>query len=115
MTKEEKVEQKRLKEQRVLEEMVAIYCKHHHADYKRGQLCPVCQDMADYAKQRSEKCPFMEHKTFCNNCKVHCYKPERREEIRKIMRYSGPRMLYVHPGMAIWHLVCSTKEKKKDK
>ena len=22
-----------------------------------------------------ERCPFMENKTFCSACKVHCYKP----------------------------------------
>lgn len=26
------------------------------------------------------------------------------EEIRRVMRYAGPRMLYTHPILAIWHL-----------
>lgn len=29
-----------------------------------------------YARLRSDKCPFMETKTFCSNCKVHCYKED---------------------------------------
>ena len=60
----------------------------------------------------------MEEKTFCANCKVHCYKPEMREQIRQVMRFSGPRMLLYHPFLAIWHLVCSKenrKNKQKDK
>lgn len=75
-------------------------------------MCTQCRKLADYAKIRSEKCPFMEQKTFCVNCKVHCYKPQMREEIRRVMRFSGPRMLLYHPGMAIWHLVCSIRERK---
>ena len=69
--------------------------------------------MLDYAITRSEKCPFMEHKTFCSNCRVHCYKPELREKIRVVMRFSGPRMIMVHPLLAIRHLLESKKEKKR--
>lgn len=32
----------------------------------------------------------METKTFCSNCKVHCYKPEMREKIRDVMRFPAP-------------------------
>ena len=78
-----------------------------------GQICPVCQELLDYARLRSEKCPFMKEKTFCANCKVHCYKPEVREQIRQVMRFSGPRMLIYHPVLAVWHLICSKKESKK--
>lgn len=34
-----------------------------------------------------EKRPFMETKTFCSQCKVHCYKKDKREQIRKVMRF----------------------------
>ena len=76
-------------------------------DRQAGQICPVCQELLDYARLRSEKCPFMKEKTFCANCKVHCYKPEVREQIRQVMRFSGPRMLIYHPVLAVWHLICS--------
>ena len=111
----DKVEKKRQKEQYVVEEMIRLYCRKNHPKEKRqeGKKCPDCQRLSDYAKQRSQKCPFMEEKTFCANCKVHCYKPEMREQIRQVMRFSGPRMLLYHPFLAIWHLVCSKKESKK--
>ena len=67
----------------------------------------------DYANMRSNKCPFMETKTFCSNCKVHCYKPEMREKIREVMRYSGPRMIFHHPAAAIHHVILTKKEKKQ--
>ena len=71
----DKVEKKRQKEQYVVEEMIRLYCRKKHPKEKRqeGQMCPDCQKLSDYAKQRSQKCPFMEEKTFCANCKVHCY------------------------------------------
>lgn len=107
-----KIERKRQKEQMVVSEMIALYCrKNHRAGGK--QLCPDCRKLSDYAQARSEHCPFMENKTFCANCKVHCYKPEMREQIRAVMRFSGPRMLLYHPILAIWHLICTLREKKK--
>lgn len=108
------IEKKRQKEQYVVEEMIRLYCRKNHKEYneKSRQMCPACQELSDYAKMRSEKCPFMEQKTFCANCKVHCYKPEMRERIREVMRFSGPRMLFYHPILAIWHLICSMKEKR---
>ena len=104
------IEKKRKKEQMVVEEMIRLYCKgNHHA----SDLCPECSELAEYAKQRSEKCPFMKEKTFCANCKVHCYKKEMREKIRKVMRYSGPRMIIYHPVLAMWHLISSKQERRR--
>ena len=41
----------------------------------------------------------------CKNCPVHCYKPEMREQIRIVMRWAGPRMLFYKPIAAIKHLL----------
>ena len=105
------IEQKRQREQVIVSQMIALYCKrkHHHRD----GLCPECQALDTYAKMRSDRCPFMESKTFCSNCKVHCYKPEMREKIREVMRFSGPRMIFYHPLMAIRHVIESRREKRK--
>lgn len=110
-----KIEKKRHKEQYVVEEMIKLYCRKNHKEYNRQEkkMCPVCQELSDYAKLRSGKCPFMEKKTFCANCKVHCYKPQMREQIRTVMRFSGPRMILYHPVLAMWHVICSVREKYK--
>ncbi len=55
----------------------------------------------------------METKTFCANCRVHCYKPAMREKIRAVMRFSGPRMIFHHPVAAIWHVIETKREKKR--
>ena len=56
--------------------------------------------------------PFMETKNFCFNCKVHCYKADMRQKIREVMRFSGLRMIFHHPILAIRHVIESKKEKK---
>lgn len=102
---------KREREKTTVSEMIALYCKKHHK-IKDG-LCPACAELNEYARLRSDKCPFMETKTFCSNCKVHCYKPEMREKIREVMRFSGPRMIFTHPVMAIRHVIESKREKRR--
>ncbi|MCQ2109112.1 MAG: nitrous oxide-stimulated promoter family protein [Fibrobacter sp.] len=95
--------------------MIALYCRKIHGT--KGSLCNDCQVLCDYARERSAKCRFMETKTFCAHCKVHCYKPEMREKIRTVMRFSGPRMIIYHPLTALWHMACTIQQKhqmKKD-
>ena len=104
------IESKREKEKRIVGEMIKLYCRKNH---KRRELCDECRTLKEYAEIRSDKCPFMETKTFCSNCKVHCYKAEMREKIRQVMRFSGPRMVMYHPIMAVSHLTESKKEKRK--
>ena len=101
-------ETKRNKEKQVVQMMIGLYCRNNH--HQKG-LCGKCQKLVEYAHERIENCPFMESKTFCSNCKVHCYKDEMRQQIREVMRYSGPRMIFHNPIMAISHLLESRKEK----
>ena len=104
------VQSKRAREKETVSLMIAIYCRKKHGG---KTLCPDCAALDSYARQRSDKCPFMETKTFCSNCKVHCYKPDLREKIREVMRFSGPRMIFHHPIMAIRHVMETKKEKKR--
>lgn len=105
------VEDKRRREKETVSQMIALYCRKKHGT--KGELCPDCASLDVYARLRSDKCPFMETKTFCSNCKVHCYKKEMREKIREVMRFSGPRMIVVHPVMALRHVIESKKEKRR--
>ena len=105
------VESKRRREKAMVSRMIALYCRKQHRS--KGGLCPECAELAAYARQRSDKCPFMETKTFCSNCRVHCYKPEMREKIRAVMRFSGPRMLFSHPAAAIRHMIETRREKRR--
>lgn len=104
------VQSKREREKETVSFMIAIYCRKKHGG---KTLCPECAALETYARQRSDKCPFMETKTFCSNCKVHCYQKDMREKIREVMRFAGPRMIFHHPVMAIRHVIETRKEKKR--
>ena len=101
---------KREREKQLVSQMIALYCRKKHGG--KG-LCPDCAALNTYARQRSDRCPFMETKTFCSNCKVHCYKPEMRAQIRAVMRFSGPRMVFHHPVIAVRHVLEASKEKRR--
>lgn len=115
-----------LREARTIEAMVHIYCRQKHSGddavksdvphsvLREAALCTECSDLLEYALLRLEKCPFQEEKSTCANCKVHCYKPDRREDIRAVMRYAGPHMLYRHPYLAFMHLVIDSRHAAPD-
>ena len=110
---QDQLQRKRDREKQVVREMIALYCRknHRHPD----GLCSSCAALDAYARQRSDRCPFMENKTFCSNCRVHFYNREMREQIRRVMRFSGPRMLLHHPVMALRHVIESRREKQRMK
>lgn len=103
-------ETKRQREKETVSRMIALYCRKNHGG---KTLCPNCAALEAYAQSRSDRCPFMETKTFCSNCRTHCYRPDMRKKIREVMRFSGPRMIFHHPVMAVRHLIDSLKEKKR--
>ncbi|WP_300725986.1 nitrous oxide-stimulated promoter family protein [uncultured Bacteroides sp.] len=94
------------REKRTVEQMVRLYCR-----YKEGnkELCPSCAGLLQYALARLSHCPFGEGKPTCRKCTVHCYKPEMKEKIRAVMRFSGPRMLLYHPIDTLRHLLDEKK------
>jgi hypothetical protein len=99
------------REQLTVEIMIRMYCGVHHAQpaitatERGGDLCPDCQALLDYSNVRVEKCRFGADKPVCACCTVHCYRPEMREQIRTVMRYSGPRMTWRHTSLAVRHLL----------
>lgn len=109
------LEKKREQEKKLLKIMIGIYCRGSHGgrNGNKKELCDSCSALQEYALFRTEKCPFMETKTFCSACKVHCYAKEQREMIRQVMRYSGPRMIFSHPILAVRHVCVTIKEKRK--
>ena len=104
------VQTKRQREKETVSLMIRLYC---HKKHGCKELCPECAALDAYARQRSDKCPFMETKTFCSNCKVHCYKKDMREKILEVIRFSGPRMIFHHPVMALRHVIETKKEKRR--
>jgi hypothetical protein len=91
------------RERRTIEAMIGIYCRDHHE--QRKGLCERCGEVFAYAELRLDKCLFPDNKPTCAHCPVHCYKPAMRDQVKQIMRYAGPRMIYNHPYLAIRHIL----------
>jgi len=89
------------RELRTIDAMVRCYCHNRHQT--AGNLCDECQSLFDYATLRLDRCRFGGEKPTCANCPVHCYQRERREQIKVVMRYAGPRMLWRHPILSVRH------------
>jgi hypothetical protein len=98
------------RERKTVSVMIHMYCRGNHGT--KAGLCESCSELMEYSNVRLDKCRLKENKPTCANCTVHCYKPSMREKIRDVMRYSGPRMLFNHPIMAIQHLIDGRRNRK---
>ena len=111
------VAQKRLQELRVVTLMIQVYChgvhKQKSALRTEDALCADCAALLGYVRERIERCPFMQTKTFCSQCRVHCYKSDMRARIKAVMRYSGPRMLRYHPVLALRHVWLTVRSRTR--
>lgn len=90
-------------EKEIVAKMICIYCKNNHSNKK--ELCNDCKEVLEYALNRIDHCKYSKDKDFCSNCKIKCYNKNMGERIRKVMRYSGPRMILHNPILAIRHLL----------
>ncbi len=86
-----------------VETMIKIYCQGNHGTL--GDVCDECLELTEYASSKLKNCKFGEKKPVCGKCTVHCYKPEMREKIKRVMRYAGPRMVYKHPIMMFKYII----------
>lgn len=91
------------RERYTIQVMIEIFCRdtHHISD----ALCIECQQLYGYAMQRIAACPYLADKPACGKCPIHCYKPAMREQIRRVMRHAGPRMVFSHPLLTIRHYI----------
>ena len=89
------IEKKRKREIEIVTLMIHLYCQKHQ-DIDENQLI-------DYAITKIQKCPRMKEKTFCSQCPIHCYGQIQRVQIQRVMKYSGPRMIFYQPILAIKH------------
>lgn len=88
---------------------ISIYCRYRHLGAEKQSvrlkthdvidiagreihLCQNCTKLLTHAYVKRSHCP-MSPKPQCKHCPSHCYAPHYREQIRKVMRYSGKKML----------------------
>ncbi|MDO4753595.1 MAG: nitrous oxide-stimulated promoter family protein [Bacillota bacterium] len=119
---------KRNDEKKLVSRMIAVYCRKKHRQLPKKiikiriqgkeislSLCDECASLLGYAMKRADLCPFMQEKTFCSNCKVHCYTPDMRGKIKNVMRFSGPHLLFTNPVTVVRHLIESKREWKRSR
>jgi len=94
---------RRERESIILSEMIRMSCTKNHTMV--STLCEECQQLESYAVKRVLSCIYGEAKPVCKLCPTHCYSPKRREQMQKVMQYSGPRMLLYRPLFAITHFI----------
>ena len=85
--------------------MVELYCRRH-----LGQENPSeeWQRLIGYAQRHLDSCPYGEAKPACKRCKTHCYNPRMAGMMRRVMRWTGPRMPFLAPKATwchVWQLL----------
>jgi hypothetical protein len=91
------------RELQTIRAMLRIACRDRHGT--ADGMCEECAALADYAAKRLALCPYGADKPTCVNCRIHCYGPRQREQVRDTMRYAGPRMMLRHPYLAVMHVI----------
>lgn len=94
---------------RTLMRFIELYCRDHHGPPRKAPsvltccdleavagkpvwLCPECEKLAAHAFVKRSHCP-MDPKPTCKHCPRHCYAPAYRDRIRKVMAYSGRKLV----------------------
>lgn len=100
-------ERRLAKDEKVLRVFIAQYCHVHHLSQGEAEhcrehgnaYCQQCHELLHYALQRNARCP-LDPKPACRKCEIHCYKPQMREQIRQVMKFSGS--YYAKHGRIDW-------------
>ena len=103
---------------RILSKFVGIYCRYHHRDERAPfdfktpgfeglfedslALCPGCTRLLRYGLTMRLRCPH-ELKPLCKKCPNPCYKPDYRERIREVMKFSGMHLVKRGRIDLLWH------------
>ena len=92
----------------MLARMVQIYCSGHHSDTVKGDiirrgiletldlretcLCRECASLLVHGLVKRINCPF-DPKPRCKHCTEPCFSGEYRDFVKKVMRYSGLKLI----------------------
>ena len=99
------------REKKTILTMIKIYC--HDKHNTKNEPCNDCNELLLYSIRRLDTCKFHGEKPVCVHCSVHCYSPEKRKHIKEIMLYSGPKMIFHSPLLALCHLIDKSGKQNK--
>lgn len=97
------IKSRRERESVIVQTMIRMYCLVNHGT--AGSLCSECESFSIYAEKRLLSCMYGEIKPVCKHCPVHCYSPAMREQMRQVMSWAGPRMIYRKPVYDVMHFI----------
>lgn len=83
------------KEKEIVNIMIKLYCFKKHG--KNYSLCKDCSNLLKYSYERLSNCKLGEKKSSCKLCTIRCYRDDMRSRIKKVMRFSGPRLIIHRP------------------
>lgn len=89
------------REATIVKTMIEYHCCEVHHE---KNPCRQCSDLIAYTTRKLANCKFGPVKPVCKDCHIHCYSPEKKQTIREVMRWAGPRMLYRYPLYALIHI-----------
>ncbi|MCD6122548.1 MAG: nitrous oxide-stimulated promoter family protein [Spirochaetales bacterium] len=96
------------REKKTLTAMIDIYCRKFN--YTNAEQLAEYKELLAYALKKIDNCPYHEKKPICPKCRIHCYNRKMREKIKKVMKYSGPRIIFRHPYFTLMHFIDSLKK-----
>ena len=88
-------------DKRVIRFMVELYCRKH---LKLATLSDEWEALISYAQQRLDHCRYGASKPACKACPTHCYRKDMAEKMREVMRWVGPRMIFLMPKATLRHV-----------
>lgn len=89
--------------------MIKLYCRRHLG---LRDMPEECVRLTRFCLRRLDVCRWGDEKPTCANCPIHCYPQREREQIHRIMRWAGPRMMLYAPMKAIRHIIRSLRKPK---
>lgn len=92
----------RNKKKKMIENLVSLFCE---AKHRNPMLCESCAELLRYVTSRLNECPLDDEVSSCFMCPNYCYRPDMREKIKEVMRFSAPRILIHHPILMLNHLL----------
>jgi len=102
----DRLDGEKVKDVKVLRDFISIFCQENHPTEAKDTflikdnnlrnslgdkdlaLCQDCYKLLNHGIAKLLLCPY-DPKPMCKKCPTHCYAPGYREEIRKVMRFSG--------------------------
>jgi hypothetical protein len=112
-TMQNRLNRQQAKDMSIVGRFTEVWCSGHHHSNRQTflvpgsqqtlQLCPECTAFMEYVVKKRLICPLEAEKPSCKHCRIHCYAPQQRAQVKQIMAWSGRRMILRGRLDYLWH------------